>query len=85
MDIVTVFSSVTDINKTIIIIITRPKPARQRMAKRAGSWGQDTVQTGTFWGVLNVSLRASGAQLGSGMVVVAGKIIGPGYSSSGYI
>ena len=37
MDIVTVFSSVTDINTIIIIIIiiTRPKPARQRMANRA--------------------------------------------------
>ena len=28
-----------------------------------GSSGQDTVQAGTFWGVLNVSLRASGTQL----------------------
>ena len=27
-------------------------------------WGQDTVQGGAFWGVLNVSLCASGAQLG---------------------
>ena len=33
---------------------TRPKGAR----------GQDTDQAGTFWGVLNVSPRASGAQLG---------------------
>ena len=30
----------------------------------AGSWGQDTVQLGTFWGVLNVSLCASGPELG---------------------
>ena len=29
-----------------------------------GSSGQDTVGAGTFWGVLNVSLRASCAQLG---------------------
>ena len=29
-----------------------------------GSSGQDTVQADTFWGVLNVSLRASGTQLG---------------------
>ena len=29
-----------------------------------GTSGQDTVGTGTFWGVLNVSLRASGTQLG---------------------
>ena len=29
-----------------------------------GSSGQDTVGAGTFWGVLNVSLRASGTQLG---------------------
>ena len=28
-----------------------------------GSWGQHTVQAGTFWDVLNVSLCASGAQL----------------------
>ena len=26
--------------------------------------GQDTVRAGTFWGVLNVSLCAFGAQLG---------------------
>ena len=32
---------------------------------RAGSWGQDTVQAGTFLGFLNVLLCASGAQLGS--------------------
>ena len=30
----------------------------------AGSWGQDTDQAGTFWGVLNVSLPASGTQFG---------------------
>ena len=35
-----------------------------RKAWQAGSWGQDTAQAGTFWGVLNVSLRASNAQLG---------------------
>ena len=29
-----------------------------------GSSGQDTVGAGTFWGVLNVSFRASGTQLG---------------------
>ena len=46
----------------IIIIVTRPKPAYGRQGL-AGSWGQDTDQAGTFWGVLNVSLRASGAQL----------------------
>ena len=27
-------------------------------------WGQDTVRADTFWGVLNVSLRAYGAQHG---------------------
>ena len=32
-------------------------------AWRAGSWGQDKDQTGTFWGALNVSLCASDAQL----------------------
>ena len=25
-------------------------------AQQAGLWGQDTVQVGTFWGVLNVLL-----------------------------
>ena len=29
-----------------------------------GSLGQDTVRGGKFWGVLNVSLRAFGTQLG---------------------
>ena len=47
----------------IIIIITRPKPAYGQQGL-AGSWGQNTNQAGTFWGVFNVSLRASGAQLG---------------------
>ena len=35
--------------------------ARQDLAE---SWGQNTDQVGTLSGVLNVSLRASGAQLG---------------------
>ena len=47
----------------ITIIITRPKPAYGRQGL-AGFWGQDTDQAGSFWGVLNVSLRAYGAQLG---------------------
>ena len=47
----------------IIIIITRPKPAYGRHGL-VGSLGQDTDRAGTFWGVLNVSLRASGTQLG---------------------
>ena len=47
----------------IIIIITRPKPAYGRRGL-VGWLGQDTDQAGTFWGLLNVSLRASGAQLG---------------------
>ena len=48
---------------SIIIITTRPKPAYGRQGL-AGSWGQDTNQARIFWGVLNLSLRASGAQLG---------------------
>ena len=47
----------------IIIIITRPKPAYGRQGL-AGLWGQDTDQAGTFWGVVNISLRAFSAQLG---------------------
>ena len=27
-------------------------------------WGEDTIQAGTFWGVLNVSLCTSGARIG---------------------
>ena len=42
---------------------TRPKPAYGRQGP-AGSWGQNTDQVGTFWGVLTVSLCASGTQLG---------------------
>ena len=51
------------INAIAIIIITRPKPAYGRQGL-AGSWGQDTNQARIFWGILNVSLRTSGAQLG---------------------
>ena len=47
----------------VIIIITRPKPSYGRQGL-AASWGQNTDQVGTLSGVLNVSLRASGAQLG---------------------
>ena len=45
------------------IIVTRPKPAYGRQGL-VGLLGQDTDQAGTFWDVLNVSLCASGAQLG---------------------
>ena len=34
------------------------------MMPRTGSSGQDSVWVGTFWGFLNVSLCASGTQLG---------------------
>ena len=49
-----------------IIIITRPKPkVGLRLEKpMMGSPGQDTVQAGTFWGVLNITLCVPGAQLG---------------------
>ena len=46
-----------------IIIITRPKPAYGGQGL-VGSWGQYTNQARIFWGILNVSLRAWGAQLG---------------------
>ena len=52
----------------VIIIVTRPKPAYGRQGL-AGWWGQDTDQAGTFWDVLNVSLRAYGAQLGLDVVL----------------
>ena len=47
----------------IAIITTRPKPAYGRQGL-AGLWGQDTDQAGTFWGVVNISLRAFSPQLG---------------------
>ena len=47
----------------IIIIITRPKPAYGRQGL-TGLWDLDTDKAGSFWGVLNVSLRACSAQLG---------------------
>ena len=47
----------------LIIIITRPKPDYGRQGL-VGSWGQDTDEVSTFWGIVNVSLRACGAQLG---------------------
>ena len=53
----------TIITLIITIIITRPKPAYGRQGL-AGLWGQDTDQAGTFWGVVNISLRAFSAQLG---------------------
>ena len=46
-----------------LIIFTRPKPAYGRQGL-LGSLGQDTDQAGTFSGVLNISLRASSAELG---------------------
>ena len=48
---------------TLFIIITRLKPAYGRQGLPR-SLGQDTDQPGKFWGVLNVSLCASSAQLG---------------------
>ena len=51
-----------NITTAIIIINTRPKPAYGRQGL-AGWWGHDTYQAGTFWGVLNISLRAYSAQL----------------------
>ena len=44
---------------TIIIIITRPKPAYGRQGL-AGSWGQDTDKVSNFW----VFLTSHFAQLG---------------------
>ena len=49
------------VTATIIIIITRPKPAYGRQGL-AVLWGQDTDQAGTFWGVVNFSLRAFGLE-----------------------
>ena len=48
-----------------IIIITRPKPKAGLGLEKPmmGSLGQDTVQAGTFWGVLNITLWVPGAQL----------------------
>ena len=45
-----------------LFCLTRPKPAYGRQ-DLAGSWGQYTDEVSTFFGVLNVSLRACGDQL----------------------
>ena len=45
-----------------MIIITRPKPAYGRQSLEGGIADHDTDQAVTFWGVLNISLRAYGAQ-----------------------
>ena len=39
--------------------------------------GQDTVQAGTFWGVLNVLLHASGAQFGWDIIISWGPQLNP--------
>ena len=57
------FTEDDQLDVPIFIIITRPKPAYGRQGL-AGLWGQDTDEVNTFWGILNVSLRACGAQLG---------------------
>ena len=52
-----------------VIIITRPKPNATLQLQRLmmGSLGQDIVRTGTFRGVLNITLCVPGAQLGWGV------------------
>ena len=60
--IINIIAIITIIN-IINIINTRPKPAYGRQGL-AGSLGQNTDEVSTFWGVLNVSLRPCGAQLG---------------------
>ena len=47
------------VNDIVIIIATRPKPSYRRQGLASG-----IVQVGTFWDVLNLSRRASSAQLG---------------------
>ena len=59
---------------TVLIMITWPKPRYVRQGL-AGGIAIDRgariqfIQAGTFWAVLNVSLCASSAQLGLGIVV----------------
>ena len=52
-----------------VIIITRQKPNVSLRLQRPmmGSLGQDIVRTGTFRGVLNITLCVPGAQLGWGV------------------
>ena len=52
-----------------VIIITRPKPNASLRLQRPmmGSLGQDIIRTGTFRGVLNITLCVPGAQLGWGV------------------
>ena len=47
-----------------VVICNLPRLAVQLFLFGTGSWGQNTDQAGTSWGVLNVSLRSSAAQLG---------------------
>ena len=48
--------------KIVVLGILGPMPPYGRQIL-TGSLGLDTVQTGTFWGVLNVSVCAFGTQL----------------------
>ena len=55
------FQSIKILHLSFLILgQSRPTAGKSRM----GTLGQDSVQADTFWGFLNVSLHASGAQLG---------------------
>ena len=58
-----------------VIFITRPKTKTGLRLERPmmGSLGQDIVRTGTFRGVLNITLCVPGAQLGWGGNPLRGK------------
>ena len=51
------------LHSTASFTTSSSSPPGQRHRPRMGPWGQATVWAGTSWGVLNVSLCASGAQL----------------------
>ena len=51
---------------------------KQRAANPSRIVGHGYSHTGTFWGVLNVSLRANGAQLGSQLGYISQTVQGHG-------
>ena len=63
--------------------VPRPKPSYRRQGLAGGSWGQDTVLAGTFWGVLNVSHHSSAAQLGLDILTVGPN--GPSWRSDDFL
>ena len=65
-----IFSDNSLVEGEIVFIITRPKSACGWQGLAGRIVGQGSVQTGTFWGVLDILFRAFGAQFGLTFVVL---------------